>query len=172
MTRPLALGERKVLVMVYTRDMLARGELVLMENLRASIWLRTQGVPNHIHLHSPNIIQFNGTPPQPQSFAEVFVPTAEVIAFHLDPSVKEPPDFDETETNRMMVTVRALIGPFHLHGKLRVSTQTDIATALDVAHTTWMSVYGAVLTSPYLPKFHTQSPLVLVNPSRVAFGLA
>ncbi|MBI3150575.1 MAG: hypothetical protein HYZ21_00430, partial [Chloroflexi bacterium] len=49
--KPLAPDEKTALVMLYTHNMLVRGEIVIKENLRVSIWLRTQGVPNFIHLH-------------------------------------------------------------------------------------------------------------------------
>ena len=47
--KPLAPDEKTALVMLYTNNMLVRGEIVIKESLRVSIWLRTQGVPNYIH---------------------------------------------------------------------------------------------------------------------------
>jgi hypothetical protein len=171
MRRGLAPDENAVTVMIYTRDMLARGEIIIQENLRASIWLRTQGVPSHIHLFSADAVLFSGTPPQSLVFSELFVPTVDLIAFHLAPPAQDPLDYDASETNRIMVPVKALVGSFLLSGKVRISTQTDMATALNIAHGTWTSVYDAVITNPHLPKFTTQSPMVLVSPSHVSFGL-
>jgi hypothetical protein len=172
MRRELAPDEKAVTVMVYTRTMLARGEIIIQENLRASIWLRTQGVPSHIHLFSSDAVVFGGTPPQSMTFSELFVPAADVIAFHLAPPAQDPLDYEPNETNRIMVPVKTLIGSFVLNGKLRISTQTDLATTLDAAHGAWTSVYEATITNPYLPKFTTQTPMVLVSPSHVSFGLA
>lgn len=172
MRRELKPDEKTVMVMLYTRNMLARGEIIIQENLRASIWLRTQGVPSHIHLFSADAVVFGGTPPQPFGASELFVPVADLIAFHLAPPAQDPLDYDPSETNRVMISAKALIGSFVLSGKLRISTQTDLGTALDVAHGAWTSMYEVSIVNPYLPKFNVQSPMILVNPSHVSFGLA
>ena len=41
--RQLAADEKTATVMVYTNNMLARGEVIARENARVSIWLRTAG---------------------------------------------------------------------------------------------------------------------------------
>jgi hypothetical protein len=171
MRRELKPDEKAVMVMLYTRTMLARGEIIIQENLRASIWLRTQGVPSHIHLFSADAVVFGGTPPQSLGFSELFVPTTDVIAFHLAPPAQDPLDYDPSEANRTMVPVKALIGSFTLNGKVRISTHADLGTALDVAHGAWTSMYEVSIVNPNLPKFSVQSPMILVNPSHVSFGL-
>ncbi len=170
--KPLAPDEKTALVMLYTHNMLVRGEIVIKENLRVSIWLRTQGVPNFIHLHNPNVILFGGTPPKSLAYSEVFIPTAEVIAFHLVPPVQEPLDYDASETNRRMQPVDMLVGSFMLKAKLRISSQTELATYLDVSRSSWLSVYEASISNPYLPQFGVQVPMLLVNPDHVSFGMA
>lgn len=170
--KPLAPDEKTALVMLYTHNMLVRGEIVIKENLRVSIWLRTQGVPNFIHLHNPNVILFGGTPPKSLAYSEVFIPTAEVIAFHLVPPVQEPLDYDASETNRRMQPVDMLVGSFMLKAKLRISSQTELATYLDVSRSSWLSVYEANISNPYLPQFGVQVPMLLVNPDHVSFGMA
>lgn len=170
--KPLAPDEKTALVMVYTSNMLARGEVVVKESLRVSIWLRTQGVPNHVHLFAPQVVLFGGAAPKTLSFSEFFVPTAKVIAFHLAPPAQDPLDYDASELNRRMQPIGVMIGTFLLKGKLRISTQTDVATSLDVAHTSWMSVYEATISNPYLPQFGVQVPMLLVNPNEVGFGAA
>ena len=58
--KALAYDEKIATVMVYTNSMLVRGDVVAKENVRVSIWLRTQGVPNYIHLHGAQVISFSG----------------------------------------------------------------------------------------------------------------
>ncbi len=170
--KALAPDEKTALVMLYTHNMLVRGEIVIKENLRVSIWLRTQGVPNYIEVHRPNVILLSGTPPKSFTYSEVFVPTVEVTAFHLAPPAQDPLDYDASETNRRMQPVDMLMGSFMLKAKLRISAQTDLTTYLDVSHAGWMSVYDADISNPYLPNFNVHVPMLLVNPSHVSFGVA
>jgi len=170
--KPLAPDEKTALVMLYTHNMLVRGEIVIKESLRVSIWLRTQGVPNYIHLHNPNVILLGGTPPKSLAYSEVFVPTAEVIGFHLAPPAHDPLDYDASEANRRMQPVDMLVGSFMLKAKLRISTQTELETFLDVSRSSWTSVYEVDITNPYLPQFNVHTPMMLVNPNHVSFGLA
>jgi hypothetical protein len=172
MMKPLGPEEKISTVMVYTRNLLARGQVVTHEQVRVSIWLRTQGAPNFIHLFNPNVILFGGTPPKSLNFSEFFVPTTDAIAFHLAPPERDPLDYDESESNRMMQSVNMLVGSFMLHSKLRISTQTDLATSLDVSQSTWLSVYDAHIGNPYLPQFNMHVPMLLVRPNHAGFGLA
>lgn len=168
--KPLAPDEKTALVMVYTHNLLVRGEIVVKENVRVSIWLRAQGISNFIRVLKPSVILFGGAP-KSLTYSEFYVPTAEVLAFHLAPPAEEPLDYDESETNRVMQFVDVLVGSFTLKGKLRISKQTDLATYLDVSHTAWTSVYDAEINNPYLPQFNVRVPMLLVNPSHVNFGI-
>src|SRR5258705_13668240 len=125
--KPLAPDEKIATVMVYTQNMLARGEVVTMESVRVSIWLRTQGVPNYIHLIKPQVIVFGGTPPKTLAFEEFFIPTAQVIGYHLAPPAQDPLDYDASEGNRMMQPMELVLGSFIIKAKIRISTQTEIA---------------------------------------------
>jgi hypothetical protein len=169
--KELASDEKIAMVMVYTNNMLARGEIVAKENVRVSIWLRTQGVPNYIHLYKPQVISFIGAAPKTFSFSEIFIPTVQVVAYHLAPPAQDPLDYEAGELNRTMQAVEVMIGSFILKGKVRISTQTDVATSLDVMRASWMSIYEAEITNPYLSQFNVQIPMLLVNPSQVNFGI-
>jgi len=170
--RQLTVEEKLAMVMVYTNDMLVRGEIIARENARVSIWLRTQGVPNYIHLFKPQVISFAGGAPKTFSFSEIFVPTVQVAAFHLAPPEHDPLDYDASELNRTMQVLDLLVGTFILKGKIRISTQTDIGTSLDVMRASWMSVYESEIGNPYLPQFRVSVPMLLVNPSLVSFGVS
>ena len=169
--KPLAADEKIAMVMLYTHNMLVRGEVVVKENVRVSIWLRTQGVPNYIHLIKPQVILFGGTPPKSLAYSEIFVPTAEALAWHLAPPEHDPLDYDAAETNRMMQPMDLLIGSFLIKARIRISTQTDVATSLDVSRASWLSIYDADISNPYLPQFNVHAPMLLVNPSHVSFGM-
>jgi hypothetical protein len=169
--KELAPDEKTAMVMVYTNNMLARGEIIAKENARVSIWLRTQGVPNYIHLHKPQVISFLGAVPKTFSFSEIFIPTVQVLAFHIVPPAQDPLDYDAGEANRMMQFLEVMVGSFLLKGNIRISTQTDIATSLDVMRASWMSIYDAEITNSYLPQFNVHVPMLLVNPNQVSFGI-
>lgn len=169
--KPLASDEKLATVMVYTHHMFVRGEIVVKENIRAGIWLRTQNQLNYIHLLKPNVLLFAGAQPKSISYAEMFVAMKEVIAFHVAPPADDTADFDTSELNRVMQFVDILLGSFTLKGKIRISTQSDLATNLDISHATWMSIYDADISNLYLPQFNMHVPMLLVNPSEVSFGI-
>ncbi len=169
--RQPAEDEKVVTVMVYTNTMLARGEMIARETTRVSIWLRTQGVPNYIHLFKPQVISFAGGTPKTFAFSEIFIPTVQVAAFHLAPPAQEPLDYDASEQNRVMQTMDAVVGSFVLKGKIRISMQADVGTSLDVMRALWLSIYEAQIANPYLPQFNVQVPMLLVNSNYVILGI-
>ena len=116
------------------------------------------------------MLLFGGMPPKSLNYSEFYVPIADVIAMHLAPPAKDPLDYDESESNRMMKPVEILAGFFSFRAKARISTQADLATFLDVSQSAWMSVYDASVSNPYLPNVNMQVPMMLVNPSHVGFG--
>ena len=169
--KALASDEKIVMVMLYTNNMLARGEVIAKENARVSIWLRTQGVPNYIHLYKPQVISLAGAVPKTSSFSEIFIPTVQVTAFHLAPPAQDPLDYEASEGNRMMQPLDVMIGSFLIKGKIRISTQTDVSTSLDVMRASWMSIYEADISNPFLPQFNVHVPMLLVSPNFVNFGI-
>ncbi len=166
--------EKTTPVMVYTQQSVVRGEVVTKQNvLRVNIWLRTEGAPKYMHMLKSQILVFGGGPPKGLPYSEVYFPTPEVIAFHTLPPTNEPLDYDPNEANRTMQPVDLLVGTFLMKGKIRISTQTEVATSLEVARVNWMSVYDVSISNPHLPQMAVlQVPMVLVSPSRVAFALA
>jgi hypothetical protein len=94
-----------------------------------------------------------------------------VTAFHLAPPAQDSLDYDPNEANRVMESVDVTMSSFLFKSKMRISSQSDIATTLDVARTTWMSLYDSKITNPLLPQFNMQVPMMLVNPSMVSFGI-
>jgi hypothetical protein len=166
--------EKTTPVMLYAKEAVVRGEVVTKEVVhRINIWLRTDGVPKYMHLLNAQVVLFGGGPGRTLSYPEIYFPSAELIAFHTLPPTEEPLDFDPSEANRMMVDVDMIVGTFVMKGRIRISTHTEIGVSLEVARVSWMSLYDAVISNPYLPQMPPLSvPLVLVNPSHIAFGLA
>jgi hypothetical protein len=166
--------EKTTPVMMYTKESIVRGELVTKEAVhRTNIWLRTDGVPKYMHLLNAQVVLFGGGPGRTLSYPEIFFPSAELIAFHTLPPTDEPLDYDPAEANRMMTPVDVIVGTFVMSGKIRISTQTEVGVSLEVARISWMSLYDATITNPYLPQMPSLSAsLVLVNPAHIAFGLS
>jgi hypothetical protein len=165
--------EKTTPVMFYTQDTLVRGDVVTKQSvLRVNIWLRTDGAPNYLHVLKPQVIVFGGTPVKPLTFAEIFFPTTQLVGFHTLPPTEEGLDYDADEANRMMQDVHVLMGKFVVKGKIRISTHAELSTSLEVARISWLSIYDAEIVSPYLPQMPpVHTPMMLVNPVHVAFGL-
>jgi hypothetical protein len=164
--------EKTSTVMFYSNNAFVRGDVVTKENVRVSIWLRTQGVPNYIHLLKAQILLIGGTPPKSIAYNELFFPTTQIIAFHLAPPPADPLDYDANEANRTMVDVNLVLGTFVVKGKLRISTLSDFSTSIELGRSMWLSIYDADITNPFLaqmPPIHV--PMMLVRPEQVSFGL-
>ena len=165
--------EKTTPVMLYTQESLVRGDVVTKQSvIRVNIWLRTDGAPSYMHLLKPQVLVFGGNPVKALSYSEIYYPTTQLIAFHVMPPADEALDYDPGEANRMMQPVDVLAGTFIMKGKIRISTQTELGTSLEVARISWMSLYDVEISNPYLPQMPPMHvPMVLVNPSHVAFGL-
>jgi hypothetical protein len=168
----LASDEKTSGVMVYTQNMLVRGDVVTKHHSRVSVWLRTDGAPEFLHLLKPQVVNLAGNSVRAASLAEIYLPTAQVIGFHLTPPAQDPLDYDETEKNRKMQPVSVLVGTFVFNGAIRISTQVDLGTSIASGRLVWMSIYDLKISNPLLPQMgEVQVPMVLVRPGQVGFGL-
>ncbi|MCC6300779.1 MAG: hypothetical protein IT314_15950 [Anaerolineales bacterium] len=166
--------EKTTPVMMYTQDSLVSGEAVTRQSIaRVSIWLRSDGAPKYIHVLKPHVVVFGReTAPITLTYSEIYFPTPQLIAFHTMPPTDEPLDYDLSEANRMMQAVNVLVGTFMMKGKIRISTQTEVVQNLEVAGTAWMSLYDVEVSNLYVSQMPVlQTPMVLLNPSRVAFAV-
>lgn len=165
--------EKTTPVMLYSQQSVVRGELVTKQSvLRVNIWLRTEGAPKYIHILKPQILVFGGGPTKALSYSEIFFPTSEAIAFHTLPPTDEALDYDPNEANRIMEPIDLLVGTFIMKGKLRISTQTEISTSLEMTRVPWLSIYEVSISNPHLPQMAAlQVSMVLISPSRVAFAM-
>ena len=160
-------------VMLYTMHSVVRGEAVVRKNVpRVNIWLRTDGAPRYIHILNSQVLVFGGSPVKALSYSELYFPTGQVIAFHTLPPTEEPLDYDPQEADRKMEAVDLLVGTFVVKGQIRISTHSEVDNTLETARVSWMSVYDVSITNPYLPQMPPlEVPMLLINPSHVAFGL-
>jgi hypothetical protein len=164
--------EKSTTVMVYTQNTLARGEVVTKQGVRVSTWLRTQGVPEYIHLLSPTVIHFGSGVIKTVKYSETYVPVSTIIAFHLAPPATDPPDYAEDEINRVMIPVTGLPGTFQFKGYLRVSSLGSLSTSIELAHSAWLSIYNVDVTNysmPQMQPIHVQ--LILMNPKQISLAI-
>ncbi len=168
----LSPDEKSTLVMTYTQNMLVRGEVVTRQGVRVSTWLRTQGVPEYIHLFKPTVLHFGSGVVKALTYAEVFVPVTTVIAFHLVPPMTEALDYAADETNRIMVPVTSLPGTFQFKGYFRIATQATLSTSIELAHSEWSSIYDVDVTNPSMPQMQPiHVPMILINPKQVSLAI-
>ncbi len=164
--------EKSTTVLIYTQNALIRGELVTKQSTRVSVWLRMQVEVNYLHVRKPQILAFGGPLTKSSINDEMYIPIAQIHGFHLAPPANEPLDYDPDEPNRAMKDVNLLLGEFSVKGKLRISTHTDLATAIEVAHTGWLSVYDAEIAPLFVQSFPVmKAPMMLVNPRVVSIGV-
>jgi len=168
----LAPDEKMTTIMIYTHNALVRGGLVTKESARVSIWLRMQAQVHYVNVHQAQVLMFGGPLTKSLSYDELYLPISQIVGFHIAPPTEEPLDYDPSEPNRTMKDVNLALGNFSAKGKVRISTHTDFATSIEMAHSGWLSVYGAEITTlfvPQFPEFH--APMMLVNPAAVSFGV-
>ncbi len=169
----LAQDEKITPVMIYTQNMLIRGNAITKESVRVSIWLRTMGAPEYIRIRNAQIVILGGNGPlQSVSLSDYLVPTLQVLAFHMLPPSKDPVDYDETEKNRKMEPMTFLVGTFRMNASIRMSSNSDIATFLTIIKTTFLSIYELDISNPCLPSMGTMHvPMALIRPAMASFGL-
>lgn len=171
MTAPLTADEKTTLVMAYTQNALIRGEVVTKENARVSIWLRTDGAPNYMHLLNAQVLLFGGGPPKSYNTPDAFIPVSAVVGFHLAPPLQEPLDYEEGEKNRAVQVVSVTVGTFIFKGKVRFSAQSGLGATLEMAHS-WISMYETEISNPNLPQMPAiLVPMLLVNARQITIAL-
>ncbi len=164
-------GDKVTVVMSYTLNSVAWGEVITKEAIRVSTWLRTPMAPQYVTLFDAKLILTGGAQHPPQSFRELHVPTAQIIAFHLVPPAHETLDYDPQEPMRKMEATTALVGSFRFDGCIRMSTQTSLERYLDVAKETFTPLYEVDISQPTAPGIHAlHVPYVLIRREMVTFS--
>jgi hypothetical protein len=168
----LSPDDKSTLVMVYTANMLVRGEVVTKQAVRVSTWLRTQGVPEFLHVFKAQVLVFGSGGVKNLNYVDTFIPVSSVIAFHLAPPAADPPDYGEEEMNRIMAPVTVHVGTFLFKAKLRISAKSTVGAAIELAHSAWQSIYEADVINPFVPQMPAiHVPLILVNPKQISLSV-
>jgi hypothetical protein len=173
-TPPYTVGpdDKVASVMLYTANYLCWGEVVVKNMIRVSTWLRTNSAPDRVCIYNAKAVNANAaTPAKPLQFREFHVAVSQILAFHLVPPAKDPPDFDPTEPNRRMEKVNLLVGNFKVDGCLRLSTKSNVSKYLEVARESFTPVYDAQIVNPTMPAMGVISvPYLIVRQEATIFA--
>ncbi len=161
----LASDEKATTVMLYSRNKLIHEDFVTKKDVRVSVWPRTD-MPGYMHLWSAEVLFLAGTPPKSLNYDQFFFLIERMIGFHIALPAVEPLDYDPSRENRTMQPVDMILGSFMLKGKIRISTRTEFAAMPELSHRTWISIYDADITNPFMPtRPNIHVPMLLVSPS-------
>ena len=164
--------EKTTPIIAYSRTKLIHGNLVTKKEVRVNIWLRMREMKGIIHLLDTEVSLFDGTAPKLLKYNEFFFPVERIIGFQLAQPAAEPLDYIAAEGNRSMQDVDLIMGVFMIKGKALISIQTNFGAMIERAENNWFSVYDATVENPYLSQIPAiQTPMLLVNPAQVSFGL-
>jgi hypothetical protein len=148
----LEVNEKATPVMVYTLTTLVRGETITKDHMRVSTFLRTQAAPEFLRMYNAQVLVFGGqTGIQQSSYTEYYVPTQQILAYHMVPPAKDPVDYDPSEPNRKLEPAVLLVGTFRFNGFVRMATQSNLSKYLELARESFFSMYDVEITNPGLP---------------------
>lgn len=170
---PYTLGpdDRVLPVMVYTADMLARGEMLIKQSIRMGTWFRAATTADYLRLYRAQVILLAGPTPHSMTLTEFLIPAIPILAAHVAPPTQEPLDYDATEPNRKMESVLALFGPFRVQAQMRISASTTIGGHLNTSKESFQSVYNAQVSCSAIPNMGTvHTPLMILRPANVSFS--
>jgi hypothetical protein len=165
--------EKSGSIIMYLRQGLCIGDVVLKNHLRISTWLRTNAAPETICMKNAKMIYIAAdAKPKSMTFSEYFVATSELLAYHLLPPAQDPVDYDPDEPNRHMVSITALMDKFRIDGKIRISQQVDLRKSLEISREEYKSIYEATIYCPIMPALGIVNvPLVLIRQSAAIFAV-
>jgi hypothetical protein len=169
---PLGREEKIIPVMVYTATSICMGDVVLKEQLRGSIWLRTNAAPDNICLFNARVLNVNnsGTPKQ-LLFSEIHISVAQIHIFHMVPPNQDPLDYDVKEPNRKLEPVSILCDTYRIDGLIRMSTQSTLAKYVELTRETFNSLYEAEISCLLLPALGIiKAPYVIVRQATSMFA--
>jgi hypothetical protein len=113
-----------------------------------------------------------GGPVATITMAEMHIPIAQVLAFHMLPPQQDPLDYEPNEPNRKMIPVTALVGSFRFDGLLRMSTQSNLHNFLEVIKEVYTSLYEVKISQPERPSMASlQVPYTIVRRDAALFSL-
>ena len=163
--------EKASKVMVYTLANLVWGDLITKEMVRVGTYLRVIK-PDYISLYVARALSLQeGGPERAVSFAEIHLSANQILAFHLLPPASEPRDYDSAETNRKMVPITVMVGPFRFEGLVRMSTMADLSKYMEISREVYISLYEVEVSLPGMPSLRgVRADTVLVRRESALFA--
>jgi hypothetical protein len=144
--------EKVTSVIAYTQTGLFWGDVITKEQIRVSTWLKTVAAPDRVQMHNARLIHvIPSGKPAPIHFPEVYIPTADILIFHMVPPQTDPLDYDPSEPNRKMEPIVALVNNFRLDATIRIAQITNLGKYLDVVKEPFTSMYNVDITCPIMP---------------------
>ncbi len=152
-------------IVIYTKSSMSFGSIINNQAISPTRILLGDTLPDYLALYeAQHINTFGGTLGRPAKYPELFIPTRNVLGFHLAPGQKAELNYDPNEPNRVMQPAYIWLGIFLIEAEMRISTQTDLRTFLDIAKGTYMPVYNAKIASPTNPGLKPiQVDMLLIN---------
>ena len=162
----LAADEKVAPIMLYTHTALVWGEAVLKKQIRGSTWLRTNAAPDSITLYNARVLIITAPTqtPRPLVYPEIHMAAEQVLACHLVPPEKDPPDYDPTEPNRRMDPVSIVVSTFRMDGFMRLAAMSTLNKYFEVTHEVFTPIYDAEIVNMLIPALGVMKvPFVLVR---------
>jgi len=145
--------ERATPVMVYTADSLSWGRIITKGALRANMVLHSGIVPDFLTLYEAKSMSLrNLATLQSEPYAELHIPTDQVVGYHLVPPNSEPLDYDPEAPNRKMEPAAVIVGPFRFNGAFRMAELSNLDRFLEISQTPFLSMYQVEITLPANPR--------------------
>jgi hypothetical protein len=165
--RTPAPDEKAGQIMVYMRNSICWGDVIVKSQIRISTWLRTNAAPDFVAMYNAKVLTTTtNISPKPLSFTEMHVDINEIMAYHLVPPAKDPIDYDASEPNRRMVPISVVVSAFKFDGFMRMAGKTDLAKYIEVTRELYTPLYDVEVTCPMIPALGTiKVPYVLIRQS-------
>ncbi len=169
---PIEQDEKSGAVIVYLDHAICFGEVIVKKAVRISTWLRTNSAPDNFCVYNARIINTQSASSHPLVFSHTYIYTHNVLGFHLAPPAFDPPDYDSTEKNRVMVPVQVSLGSLHIQGHFRMAASANVGKFLEVNREMFSSLYDAVITCPSIPAMGAiRVPNLIVRQANCMFSL-
>ena len=159
-------------IMVYMRNSICWGDVIVKSQIRISTWLRTNAAPDFVAIYNARVLTTTtNITPKPLSFIEMHVDISEIMAYHLVPPAQDPIDYDASEPNRRMVPISVVVSPFKFDGFMRMAGKTDLAKYIEVTRELYTPLYDVEITCPMISGLGTiKVPYVLIRQNGPIFA--
>jgi hypothetical protein len=163
--------EKSAQVMLYLRNNICWGSIVIKQAVRVTTWLRTIAAPNSITIFNGKVLSTTAPGFKPIVLPEIYIVVPEILVFHLLPPDSDPLDYDPTEPNRHMDAMTAMVANFRIDGFMRMAGKSTLGKYIEVTREIFSSVYDADISCPTNPTLGIMHvPYVLVRQAATIFA--